>query len=171
MARTCCNALLLLVALALVGGCDRGPPAAPSVDAGVVDRVIDGDTIDVRIGGRVERVRLLGIDTPETVDPDRPVGCHGPEASALTHQLLPEGTSVRLERDEEARDPYDRLLAYVYRVNDGLFVNEAILAAGEAEILSIEPNHAYASQLAAAADAARAADLGLWADCPRTGGG
>jgi micrococcal nuclease len=153
-------ALLLLLA-----ACSRAPAAAPT-DRGAVVEVIDGDTIDVELGSRTERVRLLGIDTPETVDPDRPVGCHGPEASALTHSLLPDGTEVRLERDEEARDRYGRLLAYVFRVDDGLFVNEAILAAGEAEILSIEPNHAYAGQLAAVADGARAAGLGLWGGCP-----
>lgn len=157
----------LLVLLVLVAtGCSRAPAATPT-DRGVVVDVVDGDTIDVDLGGRTERVRLLGIDTPETVDPDRPVGCHGPEASALTHQLLPDGTEVRLERDEEPRDRYGRLLAYVFRVDDELFVNEAILAAGEAEILSIAPNHAYASRLAATADAARAAGAGLWGGCPR----
>lgn len=169
MARSCSYALGVTVAatLALVSGCDRGPPpSGPApLDVGEVVEVIDGDTVDVRIGGRVERIRLLGIDTPETVDPNRPVGCHGPESSALTHSLLPDGTAVRLERDEEARDPYDRLLAYVFRVDDGLFVNEAILTAGGAEILSIAPNHAYASRLAAAADAARSANVGLWAAC------
>jgi micrococcal nuclease len=128
--------------------------------------VIDGDTIEVRVSGRVERVRLLGIDTPESVDPDRPVECHGPEASAFTRQLLPDGTIVRLERDAEARDHFDRLLAYVFRADDGLFVNEAIVAAGEAEILIIDPNHAYATQLGAAADAARATGAGLWGGCP-----
>ena len=159
----CALALVLLLV-----ACGRGPAAAPT-DTGVVVAVIDGDTIDVDLAGRTERVRLLGIDTPESVDPDRPVECHGPEASALTRSLLPDGTQVRLERDEEARDRYGRLLAYVFRVDDGVFVNEAILAAGEAEILSIEPNHAYAGQLAAVADAARRADLGLWGGCPARG--
>ena len=72
---------------------------------------------------------------------------------------------MRLERDVEARDVYDRLLAYVFRTGDGLFVNEAILAAGEAEVLSIEPNGAYRARLAAAADAARASSAGLWGGC------
>jgi micrococcal nuclease len=157
-----------LVLLLLLAACSRAPAAAPT-DRGAIIAVIDGDTVDVDLGGRVERIRLLGIDTPETVDPDRPVGCHGPEASALTHSLLPDGTEVRLERDEEARDHYGRLLAYVFRVDDGLFVNEAILAAGEAEILSIAPNHAYAGQLAAVAEGARAAGLGLWGGCPASG--
>ena len=154
----------ILLLLLLLVACSRAPAAAPT-DQGTVVAVIDGDTVDIDLGGRTERVRLLGIDTPETVDPDRPVGCHGPEASALTHSLLPDGTAVRLERDEEARDRYGRLLAYVFRVDDGLFVNEAILAAGEAEILSIAPNHAYAGRLAAVADAAAATGAGLWGAC------
>lgn len=158
-----------LTVVAAVAGCNRGPPAAVAggggPDTGTVVHVVDGDTVDVRIGGRVERVRLLGIDTPESVAPDRPVECYGPEASQLTASLVPEGTAVRLERDEEARDAYGRLLAYVFRVDDGLFVNEAILAAGAAEILSIEPNHAYASRLAAVADAARRDGRGRWGAC------
>ncbi len=142
------------------------PAGLPTAgDDTTVTRVIDGDTIEVDVGGRRERIRLLGIDTPETVDPNRPVECHGPEASALLHELLPGGTPVRLERDREARDHFDRLLAYVFRVDDGLFVNEAVLAAGEAEILSIEPNTAYAARLSAAASVARAAGTGLWGDC------
>jgi micrococcal nuclease len=162
------RAPLPLVLLALLAGCTaRSAPAA--TDQATVVRVIDGDTVEVAIGGRDERVRLLGIDTPESVDPDRPVECHGPEASALTHSLLPDGTSVRLERDQEARDRYGRLLAYLFRADDGLFVNEAILAAGEAEILSIEPNHAYAARLAGAADGARATGAGLWGACPPGG--
>jgi micrococcal nuclease len=159
---------LLLVVLALTA---CGHPPAPAADpaAAVVVAVVDGDTIDVRVAGRTERLRLLGIDTPESVDPNRPVECHGPEASALTHELLPDGTGVRLERDEEARDRYGRLLAYVFRIDDGLFVNEAILAAGEAEVLSIAPNDAYAGRLAAAEAAARAARAGLWGGCPSGG--
>jgi micrococcal nuclease len=143
-------------------------PAAPAGDepAALVVAVIDGDTIEVAVGGRTERVRLLGIDTPESVDPRRPVECHGPEASALTRQLLPEGTALLLERDQEARDHYGRLLAYVFRRDDGLFVNEAVLAAGEAELLTIEPNVAYRDRLAAAAETARRAGAGLWGACP-----
>jgi len=159
------RASLVLLVLA---ACSRAPAAAPT-DQGVVVAVIDGDTVEVAIGSRTERVRLLGIDTPESVDPNRPVECHGPEASALTGSLLPEGTAVRLERDQEARDRFGRLLAYLFRVDDGLFVNEAILAAGEAEVLTIEPNRAYAARLGAAAAAARASGAGLWAGCPPAG--
>jgi micrococcal nuclease len=160
--------VVLLGAVGAVAAC--APSARTSASdqpaAVVVVSVIDGDTIEVAVAGRTERVRLLGIDTPESVDPSRPVECHGPEASALTHQLLPEGTALVLERDQEARDHYDRLLAYVFRRDDGLFVNEAVLAAGEAELLTIEPNVAYRDRLASAADAARQAGAGLWGACP-----
>ena len=75
--------------------------------------VVDGDTIAVAFGAHTENVRLIGIDTPETKHPTKPVECFGPEASAHTAELLPPGTPVDLERDVEARDVYDRLLAYV----------------------------------------------------------
>ncbi|OWY59620.1 hypothetical protein B7486_73585 [cyanobacterium TDX16] len=115
-------------------------------------------------------MRLLGIDTPETVDPDEPVGCFGPEASARTKQLVPPGTAVRLERDEEARDRYGRLLAYVHRSDDGTFVNEALLREGYAETLIIEPNHAYAGRLLSAQDEAQASGAGLWSACSTSTG-
>ena len=89
-----------IVAIVVLGGCVADQtPASPATATATVVRVIDGDTIDVRIAGRDERVRLIGIDTPETVKPEAPVECYGPEASAFTKQLLPEGTPVRLERD------------------------------------------------------------------------
>ncbi|MCU0275142.1 MAG: thermonuclease family protein, partial [Acidimicrobiales bacterium] len=77
--------------------------------------MVDGDTVVLRIEGRTERVRLLGVDTPETVHPDRPVECHGPESSAVLHELLPPGTVVTIGRDVQARDPYDRLLLFLTR--------------------------------------------------------
>jgi micrococcal nuclease len=132
-------------------------------------RVVDGDTIDVRIGGREERVRLIGIDTPETKQPDRPVECFGPEATAFTESLLPEGTTVRIERDVVGRDDFGRLLGYVYLVDgpdrSATFVNDEIIATGHATPLSITPNTTFASTFAASARAAETADLGLWAAC------
>lgn len=71
--------------------------AARDQDRAVVDRVVDGDTVDVRFDGRLERVRLLNVDTPETVDPDRPVECLGEEATEFLTELLPPGTEVTLE--------------------------------------------------------------------------
>src|SRR5690606_33140732 len=86
-----------------------------------VVRIVDGDTIVADIDGRRTTVRLIGIDTPETVKPDSPVECFGPEASAYIGTLLDAGTPIRVERDAEARDDYGRLLAYIRRAADGLF--------------------------------------------------
>ena len=158
----------LLALLAGLIGCTSTPTALPP-DQGEVIYVYDGDTIEVRIAGKVERVRLLGIDTPESVSRTVPVECHGPEASATMKDLLPVGTVVRLERDVEPRDPYNRLLAYVYRSNDGLFVNAEIARRGEAIALTIEPNHARQPEIGAAIDEARSARRAMWGACPVPG--
>jgi micrococcal nuclease len=151
-----------------LGGCGgrAGPP--PPANAVVVS-VTDGDTIVVRVGGRDEHVRLIGIDTPETVAPTKPVMCFGKEASHETAALLPPETPVQLVRDVEARDDYGRLLAYVYRVPDGLFVNLRLAEEGFADALSIAPNTTYAGAFRAAVAAARAAGRGLWGACGRFG--
>lgn len=141
------------------------PDGTPALVATVVS-VTDGDTVELAIGTETERVRLLGIDTPETVKPDSPVECFGPEASARTAELLPPGESVLVVRDQEARDRFGRLLLYVWRQSDGTFVNEALLADGFARTLSIAPNDAYRGQLATAESAARASAAGLWGSCP-----
>ena len=105
----------LLIAAVLVSACDE--PARRGDGIATVTDVVDGDTIDVAIGGRDERVRLIGIDTPETKKPDSPIECFGPEASAFTSDLLPAGTEVRIERDIVGRDDYGRLLGYVHRTS------------------------------------------------------
>jgi len=129
--------------------------------------VIDGDTVDLDFGrDQVERARLLGADTPETVKPDAPVECFGPEASARAKDLLAAGTEVLVQRDVEARDRYGRLLVYVWRRVDGVFVNAALVAEGFARTLSIEPNDAHRVDLSAAATAATATGAGLWGGCP-----
>jgi micrococcal nuclease len=125
---------------------------------------VDGDTVVVRIGNTTETVRLLGVDTPETKHPTKPVECFGAEASARTAALLPPGTEVRLERDLEPRDQYGRLLAYVH-LDDGTLVNLVLVAEGYAAVLVIEPNHAHAAALRRAGAAARAAGVGLWGTC------
>lgn len=130
-----------------------------------VIETIDGDTIDVRIGYKRQRIRLLGIDTPETKDPRKPVQCFGREASERTDELLPPGTIVRLGHDIEKHDAYNRLLAYVWRASDGLFVNLDLIAGGYADILSIPPNTAHADEFRAAMTAAKATPVGLWATC------
>ena len=151
--------------LARQPGSSSEPAAALAGAAAIVVEVIDGDTVDVKVAGRTERVRLIGIDTPEATGGFLPVECYGDEASAFTRTLLPVGTDVRLTRDVEARDRYDRLLAYVHRAGDGLFVNLEIAANGYAEALIIEPNSTHADSFYAAASTARDQGLGLWGAC------
>ncbi|MCB9394762.1 MAG: thermonuclease family protein [Acidimicrobiaceae bacterium] len=142
------------------------PPAPTVVPANaIVVRVVDGDTVVVDVAGRRETVRLIGIDTPETVKPDAPVECFGPEASAATKELLPDGTPVWLVRDVEARDDYGRLLAYVHRATDGTFVNLALVRRGFATVLTFPPNTAHVDDFVAAAESAHGEQLGLWAAC------
>lgn len=138
----------------------RGPSGAPTVV-----EVVDGDTIVVRVGGRDETTRLIGVDTPETKHPTKPVECFGPEAAEFTRRVLPPRTEVRLERDAEVRDHFGRLLAYVYRAHDGAFVNLELVRRGFARPLRIPPNDAHTGDLAAAADDARAHARGLWEAC------
>jgi micrococcal nuclease len=159
MLRTVVVASLVLLAT----GCAHAHPATDG--RATVVRVVDGDTIVVHIGGRDENVRLLGIDTPETHKPDTPVECFGPEASDRLGALLPQGTTVRLVRDIEARDRYDRLLAYVYRDSDGMFIDVTMVAEGYAGTLAIPPNLAHRAELDAAAAAAQTARRGLWQAC------
>jgi micrococcal nuclease len=130
-----------------------------------MSHVVDGDTIDVTIDGAVERIRLIGIDTPETKKPNTPVQCFGPEATAFTKSLLPVDTALHLERDVVARDDYGRMLAYVYLAADGAFVNMEIIRHGYARPLTIAPNDAHADDFAAASQAARDDNIGLWARC------
>jgi micrococcal nuclease len=140
-------------------------PTAVTPNASVL-RVVDGDTIHARVGGRDETIRLIGVDTPETVKPNTPVQCFGAEASHETKSLLPAGTPIQLVRDAEARDDYGRLLAYVYRARDGMFVNLELARDGFARPLSIAPNVAHADDFAAAVADARDAGRGLWSACP-----
>jgi micrococcal nuclease len=130
-----------------------------------VREVVDGDTIVVRLRGSDETVRLLGIDTPETKDPRKPVQCFGEEASRRTAELLPVGTAVRLVGDVEDRDRYDRLLAYVYRADDDLFVNLELVRGGHADVLTYPPNVAHTIELTAAVAEARREQRGLWKAC------
>jgi micrococcal nuclease len=126
-----------------------------------IARVVDGDTV-VLSGG--ERVRFIGIDTPETVDPNRPDGCFGEEASARTKELLPPGTKVWLEFDVDHTDRYGRTLAYVHRVKDDLFVNLDLARGGYAQQLTVPPNVTYVDEIRDAVDEARTTKRGLWAD-------
>ena len=167
--------LALTVVLSwMMTGCSSlpGTPGGSDADGLVVSRaiveeVVDGDTVRIRVDGDVESVRLLGIDTPETRHPTKPVECFGPQASAALGALLPEGMQVRIERDIESRDAYGRLLLYVFVVGptSEVFVNLALVRHGFARSLIIEPNVRYAESLVNAAFDAQRNDRGLWRYC------
>lgn len=127
--------------------------------------VIDGDTIDVDLGGRRATVRFIGIDTPEKTGGYLPAECGGDAATRRTSELLPPGTDVLLQRDDELYDRYDRLLAYVYRADDGLFVNRYLVLDGYAATMHFEPNTHHRAVLDAAQTDARAGNRGIWSDC------
>ena len=129
-----------------------------------VTRVVDGDTVKVRLDGRRDTVRYIGVDTPESVKPGTPGQCFAKAASAYNRRLVA-GQRVTLRTDAEPRDRYGRLLAYVYRRRDGLFVNAALVRAGYATILTIPPNVAHVRALLRLERAARGAGRGLWRSC------
>jgi micrococcal nuclease len=152
--------------LLLVRACDGDTDPTAGRTPPVVTSVIDGDTVRIDLGNRIETVRLIGIDTPETKHPTEPVGCYGPEASARAGELLAPGTEVIVERDAEERDRYGRMLAYVVRRDDGTFVNVQLAREGFADALSISPNTAHAAEIGAAVREAREQGRGLWGACP-----
>jgi len=133
-----------------------------------VAKVVDGDTIDVDINGEKTRVRLIGINTPETVDPRKPVECFGKEASDAAKELL-NGKKVRLEADpsQTDRDKYDRLLRYVF-LEDGTNVNELMVMRGYAYEYTYDVPYKYQKEFKEAQNFAEANSRGLWADgvCP-----
>ncbi len=132
---------------------------------GTVSRVVDGDTMIVTSGSHSERVRIIGVDTPEVVDPDKPVQCYGPQASAYAKHWLT-GRAVTLSYDVVHHDVYDRVLAYV--TVDGppsVSVEERLLELGYARTLTIPPNDRNAAKYARLQSDAAAAGRGLWGAC------
>jgi micrococcal nuclease len=155
--------LLLIVALLVLrpwenGGGRDGPASATAF----VTRAVDGDTIEARIGGRLEDVRYIGVDTPETVKPDTPVQCFGPRASSFNHGLV-ERRRVRLVFGVERHDVYGRLLAYVYLGRR--LVNAMLVRRGLARSLTIPPNDRFAPLFRRLELRAARAGRGLWGKC------
>jgi micrococcal nuclease len=160
---------ILVVLLAAGYGLGRsggGSSGSGAPQTAHVVRVVDGDTILVALGGRRERVRYIGMDTPETVKPRTPVQCFGKKASAENRRMVA-GRDVRLVADAEARDRYGRMLAYVYRASDGKFVNAELVRGGYATPLSIAPNVRFAARFRSLAREARRDGRGLWSACER----
>jgi endonuclease YncB( thermonuclease family) len=138
---------------------DSTPEQSHSSRTAVVTRVVDGDTVDVELGHRQVRIRLIGVDTPEVYFG---VECFGPEASVFTKAKL-DGASVRLEFDVDRIDPYGRTLGYVW-LKDRLF-NRTLVAKGYATVATYPPNVKYEDLFVAAEQRARYAGRGLWATC------
>jgi len=156
-------AVTVAIAAVVYRGRDVGPVASSDGLIAICERVVDGDTIKL-FGG--ERVRDIGIDTPETVDPRRPVEPFGHEASAYNRELV-EGRRVRIERDVRERDRYGRLLGYVYvhdeATGEELFVNAELLRAGYARVSTVPPDVRHAEEFLALERDAREHRCGLWA--------
>ena len=133
-----------------------------------VAKVVDGDTIDVNVNGSKVRVRLIGLDTPEVVDPRKPVQCFGKEASAELRKVL-NGQSVRLETDssQSTYDKYGRLLAYVYApanvTPEGILVNKYMISEGYGHEYTYDVPYKYQTDFKAAQTEARNTQKGLWA--------
>lgn len=136
----------------------------PAADLFLVSSVVDGDTVKVNINGTVETLRLIGIDTPETVDPRKPVQCFGVEASNKARALL-SGKMVRLEADptQGERDVYGRLLRYVF-LSDGTNFNKLMIEQGYAFEYTYNTPYKYQVEFKQAETYARINKLGLWAD-------
>jgi micrococcal nuclease len=140
---------------------DRGDPVPRRLRA-LVTRAVDGDTVEIRLPGRTEEVRYIGVDTPETVKPGVPVQCFGPKSSDFNHRLV-EGRQVRLVLGAERRDVYGRLLAYVYLGRE--FVNAELVRRGFARSLTIPPNDRFAPLFRSLEQAAGRDGVGLWGAC------
>jgi micrococcal nuclease len=156
--------ILVAVGLSLLVSCSSGATTENEVLITIL-KVVDGDTVDIDIKGNTERVRLIGVNTPETKHPTKPIECFGPEASAYLTQLLPKGTHVRIERDIEARDRYGRMLLYLYRESDNLFINLDLVSHGYGTPMSIEPNTFHRNDFVHAAALAETTNEGLWKAC------
>ncbi len=124
-------------------------------------RVVDGDTVEIQGYGQKRKVRLLGINTPETVDPRRPVQTFGQEASDFTKSLLPPNTRVRYRYDVAHQDRYGRELLHLY-LDDGTWVNALLIRAGYAQSMTIAPNVAAADFFRQLQTEARDEGIGLW---------
>jgi micrococcal nuclease len=159
--------VVVLVAIVLNAGCadqpTTSPGVAPTLSVPITD-VVDGDTIHVLLDGRIERVRLIGVDAPEIDHPDQPAECFGEESALFTRRRL-EGGRVEIEFDVERRDRFDRLLGYVFL--DGELFNATLVSRGFAIERAYPPNLARQEELRIAEIEARRNRRGLWGACER----
>jgi len=153
--------IVLLLCVNVLAGCGNKPAASQGRQSVTIERVVDGDTVEITQAGKKEKVRLIGIDTPETKKPNKPVMFYGKEAYEYTKKRL-EKKTVQLEWDVEERDQYKRLLAYVW-IGDELF-NRTLVQEGYARIYTFPPNVKYAAELKKDQETARKKGKGLWED-------
>jgi micrococcal nuclease len=151
------GALAVMLALLLLPVSTQA--GSPSTLEGVVVRVVDGDTVHVRIGARMEKVRHIGVNAPEVHHPTRGEEPGGREATDVNRRLV-DGRPVRLELDVQARDRYGRLLAYVW-VGDTM-VNAELVRLGYAQVMTVPPNVRHQALFLAMQRDARSAQRGLW---------
>lgn len=138
--------------------------AIPSPGSAYVVQAVDGDTLDIRINGHSDTVRLIGVDTPETHDPRKAVQCFG-KAAAIHTKTLAEGKTVRLEADSQDsnRDKYHRLLRYVY-LPDGTMLNSELIQDGYGFAYTVFP-FTKLEAFRQLESQARASGHGLWSGC------
>ncbi|TDF87929.1 thermonuclease [Paenibacillus piri] len=153
--------LILAAAIAMTGCQSKSAATAAGRESVKVERVVDGDTLEIKLNGKKEKVRLIGIDTPETKKPNTPVMFYGKEASDYTKKRL-ENKTVELEWDVERRDKYARLLAYVW-IGDELY-NRTLVKEGYARIATFPPNVKYVELFKKDQEEARKKEKGLWKD-------
>ncbi|MBI2022841.1 thermonuclease family protein [Candidatus Daviesbacteria bacterium] len=151
----------------ILGEKTKSAPPSQSQETAQVTKVIDGDTIEVEKNGQRFKLRYIGVNTPETVDPRRKVECFGKQASAENKRLV-ENTEVFLEKDVSETDRFGRLLRYVYlKLDDGnlLFVNDYLVRQGFAYASSFPPDVKYSERFRLAQKEAEENRRGLWAEC------
>lgn len=132
-----------------------------------VTKVVDGDTVEVEINGQLKKLRYIGVNTPETVDPRRPVECFGREASGENKRVVG-GKTVYLEKDVSETDKFGRLLRYVYlKLDDGslLFINDYLVRQGYAYASDYPPDIKYTEKFREAQKQAEENKRGLWSSC------
>ncbi|MEO8330497.1 MAG: thermonuclease family protein [Candidatus Nanopelagicales bacterium] len=178
--RLVANVVTVLAVCALTSGCGRDVSiGTPRDDDRVgapghlshgwrVSRVIDGDTLDVSRKGSTVRIRLIGVDAPETAHPSVPVECFGHEASTFArHALLHEHVSLEFDASQARTDRYGRSLAYVWIDSSSRFTlfNQRAIRLGYANEYTFRTEYRWRNQFLRAERRARAAEVGLWADC------
>lgn len=149
--------MTIIIIMLVLPACQQESTRIPAV----VEKVVDGDTLKVSVNGKSETVRLLLVDTPESVHPSKPVQPYALEASQFVKEQLPEGKNIELELDVGERDKYRRLLAYVW-VDDKM-LNEQLLEKGYARVAYVfEPNTKYVDRFREIQKKAQEQKLNIW---------